>query len=318
MTEVPQHIQDQVDKARKLQEELIKTQNPEEPALEPEEEEEVEVEAEEAEEVEADGVEGEEAEEVEAAEPEVPREETLRYWKDRFSVLESKYNAEVPRYAQEVRELKALLRQQEAKVALLEEKKVEVTPEVKALDPSAFEDYGDEVVNMANVLNSAVATIEKLNVENARLKEGYEGVQRAAAQTGIEQMLASLRAELPKFDEQNNDPAFWKWCDEYGFSLAEISETLDYDKALKVFSLYRSTENAYEPEASAVQSSGVARQVSPTRSKPGTAVAPKKKVWTRAEIKQTYDDIARGIISDEKAMELKADILRAPAEGRIG
>lgn len=106
--------------------------------------------------------------------------------------------------------------------------------------------------------------------------------------------IKALRQDIPGFDKIDSDPEFLAWVDSLGIDLRQIGGSLDYDRAVNI---YRTWIRKKRQEA--------ARQKQQASK------------WTKAQITEAYDRIARGQYKQQDADRIKRDIFKAQREGRI-
>ncbi len=332
--EVPEHIRTAAEEAEKLQQEYLegKSENTEYPALDDTDEDEP------AEETSADAEEtdAEQAQETDppAEDPVAPAADEeeekgtrdIAYWQHRFKVLQSKYDAEVPRYARELRELKNAVSGYRYRISDLEAqlaakpKQAPVPAEASSaptqkLDPTRYDDYGEEVVELATMLNKAVESLEGVKGENQELKEHLAQLSQSSRKMNHERFLDAVRRRYPAFDAQDKDPAFLQWISANHIPLQQIAAHQDVDEAVRVYQQYA---DLLEAEGQQPPAPPTPRPpVSPPRSAPTTPAPAGKKEWTRASIAQFYSDKKTGRLTEVQAQKLEKDLFAAQHEGRI-
>jgi hypothetical protein len=267
------------------------------------------------------------------AEPQAPGSDHA--WEQRYRVLQSKYDAEVPRYARELREAKGQIHDL---MQQMEELKVKASePPAQPLDPAAYEEYGEEFGGLVKIVNELQTEVQSLKAENANLKQGVDGVQRHTAQSAATQFEAEMERLAPGWQAQNNDQAFIGWLQEEDpFSgeprlsmLQRHYGRLDAKKCATFFQAYqRESGKTYgsgtaapggKSQAAPAPSLSPEQFVSPGKSREsgGPPPAPAAKVWSGAEITRFFEDKRKGKYTEEEARRLEMDILRAPTEGRV-
>ncbi|MFW6177370.1 MAG: hypothetical protein ACOC43_03285 [Desulfohalobiaceae bacterium] len=343
--ELPRHIQEAADEARKLQKQIAqdKQGSPDsQQAAAPESEESEadeqshEESGEEQEEQAQHGEqqEGEQGQQAASEESEHQfdghdqgrDEKGVDYWKQRFETLKGKYDAEVPRQAQEIRELRQQLQEHQKQVQQLQEQKQAQPQESdKDISPENYAEYGEEMQALAEKLSWAVQTLNELRQENAKLKEQVGTVYEQQDQQTYQQFLDQVRKQYPHFDQQDQDSEFLQWVEDMGIDLAKIGQQRDVKKAVEVYKSWNDLVGRYgqpnqetQPqEKSQRLKQGVNKQVSPPKSKPTPPGDGQKKSWTRQDIKRAYDDIKSGRLDEQQALKLKNQIFKAQREGRI-
>ena len=250
-----------------------------------------------------------------------PKDEDVEHWKQKFRTLEGKYNAEVPRYAGEVRQLKQEI--QNLKTAVQVAPKTESAPAIEwgTINPDDYEEYGEDMKKLASQISKLVGTVQELKTENDSLKTQVGTVYQASEQTNFDSFLGKVRQAYPSFDEQDRDPDFIDWVERMGIDLNGIGQSRNVNKAVEVYKAYAQVSGKYQPKPPVVEppaNPAVQKQVVPPKSRPAPAPdGQKKKMWTRDEINKVYEDIKLGFIKEEQAYKLKQEIFTANAEGRV-
>ena len=234
-------------------------------------------------------------------------------WEHRFKVLQGKYNSEVPRFAQENKELKARLDQLESELTELKTKPAE--PLVR---PEEIEEYGPGLVDLARRI--AQEELRGKEAEIEKLKRQLEQVSEVTTKTVSNDFFRSLDMLAPEWKQLNEDPGFLKWLDEIDELTDEPRHSLlgkaeaarDAVRVAKFFNSYKKASSTWAANSNAALEQQVVPQTNKTPDTP-----PAKKIWTRGEIKVFYDRLRRGEVSDSDAIAIEADITAAQIEGRI-
>jgi hypothetical protein len=286
-------------------------------------------------------VEETETQEVEAApidtddEEVVPHDDDvaeLRKFKDRYMHLKGKYDAEVPRLSQELRELKQSVFERLDKAI---KPAAEATPEVDETSEfvNAFaENYGEDFAENLRKLISLEAS--KLQQPVQKQIADVEETQVKAAQTNFVNYIDSTLNEGREapVDWQGlwagNDPNFLEFLKQpdpsglytYG-ELAELyNQNWDADKLVNIFKLYTDAQaptvrtQPKTPKTSPQQEAMVAPSRSVSTVTPSTD---SKKVWTSDMVQEFQRADRQGKYSSEDSKALWDDLLSALAENRI-
>jgi hypothetical protein len=255
------------------------------------------------------------------------REEDAAYWKQRFDVIQGKYNAEIPALNYRIQDQARLITDLQAQMAQLQQTP---TPDPKsALDPNKFrEEWGDEIADL-------VDTVNRLNQENAQLKqkvghvEGTVSHVRQDSETASEQQFwATLNALVPDWQQVNQTPGFLEWLngadalsgfqyqsllDNYGIrdNYGTFNPNHSVERVAAVFNAWKSQQPT-PPTASgsARREPNTSRATQPQNGKPQ---------YTRDQVTQFYNDVARGKYrhNPEEARRIEQEILAATTEGRV-
>ena len=252
-------------------------------------------------------------EEPEVIEQEAEPEASIPDWEHKFSVLQGKYNAELPRLNQDLHNLRDDNRALQEQIAELAKK-----PEVEA-PKMDLEDIRLEAGDgAADALAQQQATIEKQNQMIDELRQKIGQIGQSSQQSSDQMFYASLENAVPKWKTINTNPKFIAWLgevDEYSGKprlelMNEAAGNLEASRVATFFLKWIKTN--------AGKKSGIEKLVTPKTNQSSSQVAGSK-TYTRAEIKKFYDDIARGKYTGTEAQKvaMDQDITRAQGEGRI-
>lgn len=243
--------------------------------------------------------------------PPPPQEDS---WEHRFKVLQGKYNAEVPRFAHENKDLKGRLQSLEDQ---LEEMKNVKPPEL-LVRPEEIEQYGEGLIDVARrVAREELASKDAMI---AKLKTEIDSVKSVQSHVVQDSFFRSLTEMVPDWEALNADANFLNWLDGVDDLTGETRQSLlgraeqqrDPVRAAKFFNTFKKTSQSWAAQSAASMEQQI---VPPTNQAPSTPQS--KKIWTRAEITIFYDRVRRGTITDADAIAIEADIASASVEGRI-
>lgn len=253
----------------------------------------------------------------------------LRKFKDRYLSLKGKYDAEVPRLHQELREFKQSVFERLAPQTPKEEQKQENDKVAKFK-----EEYGEEFVeNLRELMRAEVDPLIKSNVSQVEQQvASVEDTQIKAAQQNFASYLdtkvqnnwreiAQVFNEIA-YDQPVSNPKIAEFLakpDPSGyytnFDLVKIfNDNWDGDKLANVFNSYYEQTPKPKQKNNPVQDAMVA----PSRSTQHVApAASDKTIWTKDMITQFEKDDRMGKYSNEESQAKWNDLLSAAAEGRI-
>jgi hypothetical protein len=285
-------------------------------------------------------------------EPEPKRED----WKQKYSVLKGKYDAEVPRMADDIRELKQMLRESGEQVttlhaqvaALKAEPKPEPKPAAPLVSAEEIEQFGPDLIDVVErVAKQAVSPYvdQKVGEVASTVKQVNESVastQKSVAESARERLYVSLDEKVPGWDGINKDPKFVAWLREEdglsgqprGVSLRSAFDRNDTEKVVKIFKGFQKEHvvgddpnlDAPADEVTPESQQGLDTLVAPGTPKTGSTdaqVESGKRIWTQADIRAFYlskDEIVRSRPNDDLPSEMAAaerDIFAAQRENRI-
>ena len=268
-------------------------------------------------------------------------------WKQKYHVLQGKYDAEVPRLSQDVRDLTDKLNNAVHK--LENPPKEEVIKPASLITEEEVNEYGEEFMDMVGRKAAEVAAsspmVQELRtqVSNLEAQLGQTGNRVAATETLT--FYAQLDNAVKDWRKINTDPRFLEWLG------AEIPYTGGVTKATMLLKAHdegnvagvtkfftdwanetrNPQENAPEggantPEGAAVPPATLTLEglVSPSAGQGSPQGAPatdgsQKKVWTEAQISDFYKKSTAGHYKgrEEDKARIERDIVAAGTEGRV-
>jgi hypothetical protein len=266
-------------------------------------------------------------------------------WQHKFSVLQGKYDAEVPRLHGEVARLTNQVNFLDGENGTLRRRIQELEAgHVGGAGSDGGDDeslageyshdgddkldsirelYGDEMADVVGSLAAEVRTFKQERQQTAEQKF-YAAIQQAVEPFKVQ------------WETVNQDPGFVRWLqhvDPYTGSplqalLNQSAAELNAHRAAAFFTDYLRSiaspasqpEPTQQPAAPAAKPSDrLAYLVQPDASGAGTAVSGEKKVWSRDEISQFYSDLSKGKYRgrDAESDQINQDIVQASREGRV-
>lgn len=261
-------------------------------------------------------------------------------WEQKFRTLKGKYDAEVPRLHQQVRELAAQI-QELSKRPTVETPPPQEKPRQKRVTEKDTETFGADLLDVIkrqaeDLAGDALAELNKkvdtLLAENAELKQKVTGVTTSQAQSAQEIYFTKLASAVSDWEAINVSPGFLEWLgvvDELSghtrqAHLTNAFESLDVARTAKIFNAYKATlapPSNPQPQPPTRQQE-VQRQVAPGKSKTPpnpTASDAATKIWTASEIDEFYRDMRQGHYKTkpQEAARIEAEIDAAVASGRV-
>lgn len=258
---------------------------------------------------------------------------TPEAWEQKYKVLQGKYNAEVPRLQNQVRELTDTVRnlQQQATAqqmlvaslsqnrgAAPEGQRQTPPPMTKLVKDEEIVDFGPDLFDFVQrAARQAVMpeVEERLRPVQQKVEQVSQSAAHAAAETAEtkrERVHALLDREVPKWREMNEDAAdggFIAWLSQAdafsgrvrGDLLKEAYEQHDGPRVVSFFKGFLNENAIVTPPSPAPAPTGSQKTlddfVAPGTAKPGTTGAPNeagKRTWTEAEIGKFYSDVRAG------------------------
>ena len=247
----------------------------------------------------------------------------------KYRTLLGKYNAEVPRLHQQVRQIQA---QVDALAAENEQLKADaakapVQPAPKPIDFDALgSEFPEELVDPLRSMYSQLETVSQVNEQlRAQLAQVQGNVGQMAEDTQQERQrkfLIRLAELVPDYEAINQRDDWRMWL--AGFRepdgrqwqqlLDHAARMGDAEGVAEIFNAFGQARQAPPPRTP--QPPTVPDNVN-TSPQPAQA-----QTWTRAAVKQFYDDWASGMLKrrgwmPDRIAQVDAEITAAQAEGRI-
>ena len=250
-------------------------------------------------------------------------------WEHRYKSLQGRYNSDVPKLQAQVTELQSQL---QTAIAKLEEAAKSPVQEKKPVaDPQDVEAFGQDLVDMVQrvaerMFGGAAAEFQRqaaaFEQRLVKIEGALKGATETVAMTAEQSFFDRLTKLVPNWEEINANQAFLTWLAEvdpvYGqprqAALDVAQQSLNSERAANVFKAFVATQ----PQTP--KSNPVDKQVSP---KAAASAAPtatdNKTVYTQAQIKAFYDDVARGLFrgKQQEMQQIEVKINAAIAEGRV-
>lgn len=252
-------------------------------------------------------------------------------WEKKYYVLQGKFDAEVPRLHQQLREMQAQMQQIIADKAALEAQKATEPQKIESLiteqDKEAF---GPDLIDLIDrATESKVATLREreaeLMKEIGELKGKLGDVTQRQGVSDQDRFLMGLGQQVPDWEVLNVDSGFLGWLQEvdpvYGLprkvALQTAYENFDVNRVATIFKAYKQILPPTPAPNKAKEE--LQRQVAPTRTRSTTPPTngENQQYFTQADIEQFYTDWRRGHYTDEEAASMEKQIHAAAAEGRI-
>jgi hypothetical protein len=250
-------------------------------------------------------------------------------FEQKYNTLRGKYDAEVPRLHQQVRdlqaEMQALKEAQKAKPEPAPEPKRYVTDEDK-------ETFGADLLDVQRRVAMEVGAAYEGQIN--KLEQHIQALEARLSETGGQIGQVSfetrLRQTVADFDAVNRDPRWVAWLNEHdpilrgprreaaqrAFNEGDVEAIADY------VALFKATLEPQQQEKQSDRKVELERQVTPSRSASATqapAQQPGPKAYTEAQANKVWDkvmELSKAGRYDEAA-KLEAEITAAYTEGRV-
>lgn len=277
-------------------------------------------------------------------------------FKQRYSVLQGKYNAEVPRLQAQLNDLMSVNADLRNRMAELEVRataastKPAATAGGSSLAPITDEEVKAFGPDLYDFIQRAAAQIAAKEVASytadvkskiRQVEETTSTVATSMAQSARERLFAALTEAVPNWNTLNSDPKFLEWLDQAdpfsgrirGQMLKEAYGKNDAQRVITFFTRFlqenaavsTTSDGPATPPANAGEPQrDLSEFTAPGTPKTGPAGAPKeggKRVWTRPELRALYakrnEYARRGKPIPESLQKEERDLAKALAEGRI-
>ena len=156
--------------------------------------------------------------------PEAPKlpdasEET---WEQRFNAINGKYYAEVPRLAEQIRDLKDRLQQAEQALHAKAQEAQKQTEPVSSVSRDALNEYDEEFGKMYDLVQAQQAKIDALQAKLDQVQGNVTQVRQEQQLSDDQRFWRDLLTAVPDFDRLNGDkeagikadPEFSAWLEE--------------------------------------------------------------------------------------------------------
>lgn len=239
-------------------------------------------------------------------------------WELKYKVLNGKYQAEVPRLARELRELREQMQAAPKPVA--------ATTGTEDLTPASVKErYGDDFADAVAAIAADAAS--KVRDE---LSTQVKGIEEDGAARRHAEYLGELGRLVGNWQAIDADPAFTAYLDEVDTQTGrtrreffhEADKSCNAARVASFFSAFsRGNTPAPKPVVVPAAAPSVEHLLSPDSSRSSEA-PPGKKLWSRAEVAKFYADARAsngtpfGRFTAKQYEQLNNDIDAAIAEGR--
>lgn len=235
-------------------------------------------------------------------------------WEARYKTIAGKYNAEVPRLHQQLKERDSELKGLKDRIELLEA----ASSKEPLIKPEEVQEFGEPLVDL--IRRAAREEIGAKDTEIQQLKAKLDSFEVKTTANTEATFYEDLAKAVPDWMAINDDPEFHRWLAEHdeltGFQRQQILSTAEANRdATRVARFFSAFKKVQEGTAAAA-STTLESQVAPTTSRVD-APPQGKKIWTRAEIADFYAKDRRGAYTDEQAAAIDSEIQAAIAERRV-
>lgn len=259
-------------------------------------------------------------------EPDVPHDddiEELRKFKERYLHLKGKYDAEVPRLNNELKEFKQTVFERL-------EAQVKQTPTENTEQPvdkfAKFkEEYGEDLFEAIKEL-AGIQAEERLNTRIKPVEDQVSSVEDTQIKTAQQNFVNYLDTKVTgdwKKLWNGEDPKFLEFLEKpdpsglytYGDLVKAYNDNWDADRLSTVFNLYLKENTPVAPKTSNPTKDAM---VAPSRQTTHTTPSINdKRIWTTAAMQEFQQKDAKGLYTPEESKAMWDDLLAAPSENRF-
>ena len=321
---LPKQVQKQLEEVEELEKAILAQNNPEEAQ---------DAAPEELHTKEADASETEPSPKPEKAKPAdtSPTDVEDETFKQKYGTLLGKYEAEVPRLHQQVREMTEVTKSLQAEIAALKVEPTKPKEKVSLVTDEDRAEFGEELLDVQRRIAKEVSQEyeERFEQQESVIKELQDQLAKTGSQigeVGFSQRLAQL---VPDFAAVDQDERWMKWLSEHdpmlrGPRRSQAQAAFDAGDAEAVahyVKLWKETlAEPTESEKPAVQAE-LEKQVAPTRSANSVKQPTNQnsKIYSTREMDAAWNKLSlmmrRG--KHEEAAKLEAELSAAYIEGRV-
>jgi hypothetical protein len=264
-------------------------------------------------------------------------------WQTKYNVLRGKYDAEVPRLAELLRDEKAESAKLRARVEELLAAKpaappAEVEPETDVDIQKLSDKFGEDMIAMVRSMSASAAakvgketearlapSLKKIDDVTHASEKTAEELSKAAYQ----RFLDDLTLAVPEWRTVDVSTAFHDYLKlidprtgrETQELLVEATKAHDVNRVAFFFKDFLGTPS--KPEVIEDEDDGddgrpsLESQAAPKPSAGGKDLPEQKKIWSKAEVAKFYSDVTKKRFTPEDTQRLSAEIDLAAQEGRI-
>jgi hypothetical protein len=244
---------------------------------------------------------------TDSAQTEHHERDELETYKAKYNTLQGKYQAEVPRLAQQVKESHEEIRRLQQQ---LQQQQEQLT-QAKSKPSSELRNRGYEE-DLVGVIESLEERIKQLSDAKARV----DRIENTVTQTAEQRFWQELADLYPEWRTVDADPKFHAFLEQEdvvtGLTRQQLLNAARQDRSAKrvaaIFNTFKENRDRNKPKENISPSSYSSRGNNDG-----------KKVFTLSEINQFYRDVVRGRYAgrEDEAKKIETEINQANIEGRI-
>lgn len=247
-------------------------------------------------------------------------------WEHKYRVLQGKYNAEVPRLHDEIKQLKEQNAFLTGKLELLERLVAErdVSSPENATPPELPPEVETLKENFPDIYAGVQKLLESVGAETQQAKAQVQDTNKQVANALSMVFYTQLATKVPDWEQINKSPEFIQWLQQREkFTTATRYDLLmdafnkaDVDTVAEFFTAFKE-----EKSASSVPPANLPpEQIVPPKgqgSRKATSGGGNLKVYKQSEIEEFYRKAALGKIPSATRRRQEAEFVQAVKDGRI-
>lgn len=258
------------------------------------------------------------------ATPPVPPTPPAVNWEEKYRVLNGKYQAEVPRMAQEIRELKASMQTLQETAANPPAPPQAPAIDVKGMTPAeVVEQFGEDFAKAVGAIAAQIAG-EHTSKVREEFKPQMDRVEQSAAESARESYMRELARLVPNWQEIDTDDNFTAFLDERDELSGRTRRTYfqEADKAMnaarvaKFFTAFKGNSAPAQPPAEPQAPSAIDVMVQPSAVR-ASPPPQGRRIWTQADVAKFYGDVRRGAYKPADVARIESDLFAAQRENRM-
>jgi len=253
-------------------------------------------------------------------------------FKQKYSTLRGKYDAEVPRLHQQVREMTEELTAIRKEMTAKKDEPTKPKEKVSYVTDEDRAEFGEELIEVQRRVAKEVSQDyeERFEQQNEVIAQLQNQLKQTGNQVGEMSFAQRLSQMVPDFAEIDQDERWIAWLNEHDPMLrgprrdqaAQAFNTGDADAVAHYVKLWRQTLEPEVPQERQTRQAELEKQVAPNRSANSAntkSVGKDVKVYSEREIAAAWNRI-RNLNTRhqyDEATKLEAEITAAYLEGRV-
>ncbi len=255
------------------------------------------------------------------------QDEDYLYWKNRFQVLQGKYNAEVPALRKQVSELEKAVSEAQAQQTQDPQQATpqDVVTALGGLSQDEIDEFGPELIDVVQRIAGAQANqsseqVENLNQQLSETQGELKQIKEDQQDDKVAVFWASAQRLVPDLAAVNSNPDFLTWLDgvDQTTGLQRQSILQNHQDRLNAQGV-AAVFNAFKQTVTQTEQRDPNELLQPHQSNERESVEQNgnTRIWMKAEISEFYRDAAQGKYTPEQKKATEAEIFAAQNSGRV-